>query len=72
MPPAVGVHVFLDKGRAADGQPQHGEGTLRGGSGDSETVWVLRSSGESHMSPGGGNKSQTGQGLPPWHRLTAH
>lgn len=40
MPPAVGVHVFLDKGRAADGQPQHGEGTLRGGSSDSETVWV--------------------------------
>lgn len=40
VPPAVGVHVFLDKGRAADGQPQHGEGTLRGGSGDSETVWM--------------------------------
>lgn len=40
MPPAVRVHVFLDEGRAADGQPPHGEGTLRGGSGDPETVWV--------------------------------
>lgn len=40
MPPAIRVHVFLDKGWVADGQPRHREGTLRGGSGNLETVWV--------------------------------